>query len=293
MNYKHLHYFYTVAQEGTISKAARKLHLAPQTVSHQLGLLEESLGTRLLVREGSHWQVTESGAVALSYAKDIFGLGKALKETLRGVEENQTLYLNVGVTDVVAKHVAYRLIEPALQLPQQVVLRCEEGSLSELGQRLNDHSLDVVLAHKPLVNEFEQKAENYLVHECPISFMAAESLLLDDSFPDCLQDMPFLLPSDHQHMSVVLERWFLEQGVSPKIVGRFDDSALLKAFARTGVGACCVPRLIEREVSKEYGVRCFGRIDTITERYYAVKVPRKFEHPAVEAICGVAAALSL
>ena len=137
MNYKHLHYFYTVAQEGTISKAARKLHLAPQTVSHQLGLLEESLGTRLLIREGSHWQVTEAGAVALSYAKDIFGLGKALQDTLRGVEENKTLHLNVGITDVVAKHVAYRLIEPALQLPQQVVLQCEEGSLTELGQRQN------------------------------------------------------------------------------------------------------------------------------------------------------------
>lgn len=291
MNYKHLQYFQAVAETGSISKAARKLDLTPQTVSHQLGLLEEQLGTRLLERKGHQWNVTDSGAIALKYASEIFSLGQEMQDALRGAQSDAPMHLHVGITDAIPKHVAYRLIEPVLEKSIPMTFTCVEGNIRDLSQQLEAHSIDVILTDRPLTPDILARAESYFLYESQLSIMAHKKLVSELPFPESLNKLPFLLLSEHHHLAHALIEWFDQHHLSPRIMGRFDDSALMKTFAKNGVGACCIPTLIEGDVAEEFGLHCIGHITTVTEKYYAIKMQRKVEHPGVTAICSFSANL--
>lgn len=289
LNYKHLHYFLVVAEEGSIARASERLHVAPQTISAQIGLLEEAFQTRLLQRVGKHWVVTDSGAIAKQYAHDIFHKGKELTDVLRGAKNgDRPLEMVVGITDAIPKVLAHRLIEPALRIDQRITLQCYEGSFDDLVVKLGVHSLDVLIADRPISQQLHVKAYNHRLHQGGLSVMAAPSLQSDVPFPQCLNGMPFLLPSDHHWLGRALEEWFETKGLTPQINGRFDDTALLKTFARAGFGACCVPTLIEQDVATELSLSCIGRIAEVRENYFALTVKRKLEHPGVHAICEAA-----
>lgn len=287
LNYKHLHYFMTVAELGSIARAAEQLDLAPQTISAQLGLLEENIGKRLLERKGNRWRPTEAGALALKYAHDIFSTGKEMTDALRGIGIDKHIELNVGITDAIPKTVAYKLIMPALHLEQPVHLRCVEGSFTDLAEQLAKHSIDILIADRPMAHHLHIKADSHLLHEGALTFMARKDMLSNAPFPACLHDMPFLMPTEHHWLSRTLTDWFEDIQVRPRVTGRFDDSALLKAFAREGIGACCVPTLIAEDVQQEFGLVPFGHLDEPKERFYAITVKRRFAHPAVSAICDV------
>lgn len=274
-----------VAECGSISKAARTLHLAPQTVSHQLGLLEEQLGTRLLERQGHTWKLTEAGSTALTYAKEIFALGKEMQDALRGTRTDISLRLNVGITDAIPKHVAFRLLEPVLAMETNVSLSCVEGNLSDLADKLAEHTIDLILADRPLTPHVLPKVESFFLYESELSVMLHPTLMPDKPFPEALQGLPFLLLSDHHDLTHSLTSWFQQNHYEPDVVGHFDDSALMKTFARGGKGACCIPRLIEEDVAEEFGLHCIGHITAVTEKYFAIKMQRKVKHPAVEVIC--------
>ena len=132
MNYKHLHYFWVVAKAGSIARASEKLHITPQTISGQLSLLEENLHESLFSRVGRNLDLTETGRLVLSYADDIFSLGGELEEMLHNLPEDRPLMFKVGIADVVPKSIAYRLLAPALQLPEPVRIICREGSVDSL-----------------------------------------------------------------------------------------------------------------------------------------------------------------
>ncbi|GLS26391.1 LysR family transcriptional regulator [Marinibactrum halimedae] len=285
LNYKHLRYFMVVAEEGSIARAAERLHLAPQTISAQITQLEESLNTPLLRRVGKEWIVTDSGAIALKYAKDIFDTGKEMTEVLRGSDAGKPLDMMVGITDAIPKVVAYKMLEPVLKLGH-VRLHCREGDFDSLVAQLSVHSLDLVLADRPLSQQLHVKAQSYLLKESGVSIMMANHVAPQASFPECLQGMPFLLPSEHHWLSRSLEDWFDTKEVNPVIRGRFDDTALLKIFARAGVGACCMPTIIEQDIAREYGLTCLGRIEEVKEFFYGITVERRVPHAGVDSILG-------
>ncbi len=284
MNYKHLHYFQVVAEEGSVARAAERLHVAPQTISAQIAQLESSLDTRLIQRVGREWVVTDSGAIALSYAKDIFHKGKELKELLRGTDSRESIELVVGISDAIPKTVAYKLIEPALNITQPVTLRCIESSFDDLVGKLAVHSVDIVLADRPVSQELHVKVYNHLLHRSHLAVMSASEVKSAQPFPQNLHHLPFLMLSEQHRLSFVLDEWFEQQGIAPDIRGRFDDSALLKTFAKSGLGACCVPELIEQDVAREFGLTGIGYIHDVHEDYYGISVQRKNSHPAVQAM---------
>lgn len=278
-----------VAEEGSIARASERLHVAPQTISAQIALLEEAFQTRLLQRVGKRWVVTDSGAIAKQYAHDIFHKGKELTDVLRGAENgDRPLEMVVGITDAIPKVLAYRLIEPALRINQRITLQCYEGTFDDLVVKLGVHSLDVLIADRPISQQLHVKAYNHRLHQGGLSVLAAKSLVQNTQFPECLDNLPFLLPSDHHWLGRALEEWFESKGIAPQINGRFDDTALLKTFARAGFGACCVPTMIEQDVAEEFSLSCLGRIEDVKENYYALTVARKIEHPGVKAICEAA-----
>lgn len=288
LNFKHLYYFLVVTEEGSVTKAAERLHLTPQTVSAQINQLEQSFGRPLLVRNGRSWAVTESGAVVIEYAKDIFELGKELSDVMRGTPSHRPIELIVGITDAIPKTLAYKLIEPALNIDKEVNIKCYEGSYKDLIGRLAVHSIDVVLADRPLDNQTHVKGYSHLLKHSTLSVLCSPKLKVTGNFPNNIDGIPFLLPTEHHWLSRVLVEWFEEQGVAPLIKGQFDDSALMKTFAKAGLGACCIPTAIEQDLIKEYELTLLGHINSISEHYYALTIERKMTNPAIQAICNAA-----
>jgi len=286
INYKHLHYFWVVAKEGSIARASKSLHLTPQTISGQITLLEESIEVKLFERIGRSLVLTEAGQVVLSYADEIFHLGLELKEVLRGQLGGRPLQFNVGITEVVPKLIAYRLLEPALQLPEQIHISCREDNLNKLLADIAIHKLDMILTDSPIPPGMNVRAFNHLLGECGVSFFAAkhQAAIYHDNFPHSLDSAPILLPSNDTTLYSSLTKWFEQIQVAPITVGTFDDSALMKAFGQAGVGVFSAPTVIEQEIRQQYNVEIIGRTKDIRECFYAISAERKLKHPAVLAV---------
>jgi len=286
INYKHLHYFWVVAKEGGIARASERLHLTPQTISGQLSLLEENLGEALFNRVGRNLELTETGRLTLSYAEEIFALGGELEEVVRNLPHGRPLVFKVGVADVVPKSIAYRLLAPALQLPEPVRIVCRENNLEALLAELALHKIDLVIADSPIPHDINVRGFNHQLGECGISFFAAPQLAqtVSEDFPQSLRGAPILLPGEMTVAQSRLLKWFDKLHIHPRIVGEFDDSALMKAFGQAGVGIFIAPTPIAAEVEKQYGVVVIGQTDEVREQFYAISVERKITHPAVAAI---------
>lgn len=290
LNYHHLFYFWTVAREGGVLRAASALRLRPSTLSAQVRRLEDSLGHKLLARSGRRLVLTESGRLALGYAEEIFSLGREMQDAMRGRGAGRFFRFAAGVADVVPKLVAHRLLEPALRLPEPVRIVCREDRQDRLLADLALHELDVVITDAPSPPGIGVRVFSHLLGECGVSFFASpkRAASLRRGFPGSLDGAPFLAPTDDAAVRRALDAWFDDQGVRPSIVGEFEDSALLKAFGAAGAGVFTAPSVIEKAVERQFGVRAFGRSDALRERFYVVSAERRLRHPAVVAITDAA-----
>lgn len=291
LNFHHLRYFWAVARSGSLARASRELNITPQTVSSQLRELEASMNVKLFDRSGRRLALTDAGRRVLAYADEIFEIGQELVASV-GTRAKAPERLLIGVADVVPKLVAHRLIQPAMKLEQPVRAICREGATAQLLADLSVHELDVVLSDSPIPPGVRVRAFNHLLGECGVTLMAAAGLAqrYRRGFPRSLDGAPFLLPQQGTVLRQSLEHWFAQAGVRPMTVGEFDDSALLKVFGQSGAGLFAVPTVIEGEVRRQYGVRRVGLLDGIVERFYAISVHRKIQHPAVATICDTARA---
>ena len=290
LNYKQLHQFWSVANAGSLKGASERLHLTPQTLSGQIAALEQTMGVVLFRRAGRRLELTEMGRIALSYADEIFQVGGDLEEALRGQPTARLLPFRVGVADVLPKSLAYRLLAPAMALPEAVRITCREDKLERLLAELATYRLDLVLADRPLPPDANVKGYSHKLGECGICFLATAQLAArhPGSFPDCLDGAPLLVPTEGTAVRGRLMRWLGAHRIQPRIVGEFDDSALMKAFGGGGIGIFIAPATIAAEVQLHYGVEVLGRTDEIVERFYAISMQRRLTHPAVAAISDAA-----
>lgn len=294
MNFKHLHYFWTVAHSGSVARASERLSLTPQTVSAQIKLLEQSLDTALFRPAGRGLELTEAGRLALSYADEIFALGDELKAALASRRGAQALPFRVGITDVVPKALAYRLLAPARRLPQPVRLVCREGKLERLLAELALHKLDLVLADRPLPSRLNVRGHSHKLGESALAFFAAPELAVHcRQFPQCLNDAPLFLPGDDATVRSRIEHWLEQVRIAPRVVGEFDDGALMKAFGREGGGYFPAPAVLAAEIEAQYGVRLVGRVEAVREEFYAITREQNISHAAVHAVTAASSAALL
>lgn len=286
LNYQHLLYFWMVTREGGVTRASEKLRLAQPTVSSQVRALEEQLGEKLLRRAGRGVELTEAGRVVFRYADEIFALGRELLDAVHGRPAGRALKLVVGIADVVPKLVAYRLLKPALELAEPVRMTCVEGKPDRLLADLATYAVDLVIADAPVGAASRVRAFNHLLGECGVSFFASPELQrgLARRFPKSLAGAPMFLPAENTVLRTSLERWFDAQAVRPAIAAEFEDSALMKAFGHGGGAVFPGPSVIEKEICAQYDVRVVGRAPAVRERFYAISVERRIQHPAVVAI---------
>jgi LysR family transcriptional activator of nhaA len=282
-NYKHLYYFWVVAKEGGVSKAADKLNMAVQTVSAQVRELERSLGCELLKPAGRGLALTEAGLAAMLQADQIFQLGEDLPTRVRDAVSTPGVRLWVGVSDGLPKLVVHRLLQPVIN-EAQLRLQCLEGQFNDLLGNLALHKLDVVIADRAAPSNPNIKLYSHALGSSRIAWYGTPGLLAssDKAFPANLAELPVLLPTAHTVVRARLDHWFELQGIRPRVVGEFEDSALLKTFGASGMGVFPAAEAVEEELLAHYAVQHMGRSEGVSEHFFAIGTEKKVQHPLVQ-----------
>jgi LysR family transcriptional activator of nhaA len=274
-----------VAKEGSMSKAAERLNIATQTISAQVHELEKSLGYLLFKPAGRNIILTDSGLVALEIADQIFSIGERLPEALRDAAKSPKIKIIVGISDSLPKFVARQLLEPVLK-HKDVQLIAHEGEFDKLLADLVLHRIDIILADRPANNNKNINVFSEVLSKTSIAWYSPQQFLkiAKNNFPDCLSELPILLPTVHSTVRLLMDQWFTKLGLTPNIIGEFQDSALLKTFAASGMGVFPAGKLIEKDLKETYGIELIGNCDEIYEHFYAIRSEKKIQHPLVQAI---------
>lgn len=286
LNFRHLYYFWVVAKEGSVTRAAERLEVAVQTISAQLNLLEQAIGKSLLAPQGRRLVLTEAGRIALSYADQIFLLGEQLQDALAQSDVERTMRLTVGISDSLPKLISSRLLEAALALPQRVKLVCFEDKFESLLGDLSVHKLDVVLTDRPVPSGTTLRVFSHLLGESEITLFGLPALAekYAKDFPRGLTGAPLLLPTRNNAIRGRIDHWFETHDVRPEVVGEFDDNALLNTFGRSGLGLFPAPSALAKDVEEQFGGIVVGGLSGVREQFYAISNERKIKHPAIDAI---------
>ena len=292
LNFRHLYYFWVVAKEGGFARAAERLDMAIQTISAQVKALEQDLGLQLLKPAGRGVTVTEAGQAVFSRAEEIFRLGALIPEEATAAASGQRQRLAVGLSDGLSKLAAHALLEPVLATPS-LHLVCHEGEVEQLLGELAMHHLDLVLAGQPAPSNANLRLGSERLVESPIDWYGPEAMLppeRDDSFPAVLGELPLLMPTTHSTLRHRLDRWLEARGIVPRIVGEFEDSALLSLFAARGLGVFPVCRLGGSDIAMVRGLRRLGTSDGVLEEIHAIRSRRSMHHPLVQKVVAAARA---
>jgi LysR family transcriptional activator of nhaA len=292
VNHNHLYYFWRVAREGSVVKAAEAMLVSQPTVSIQVKALEASLGHVLFERSGRGLRLTDAGQTAFRYAEEMFSLSREMVRALEERQERRGGKLAVGIVDVIPKRVVRRLLQPALALEPRLRLICREDTGSRLLAELEEGRVDVVLSDAPIGTGVHVKGFNHLLIECGIAFLAKRELAKKHrlGFPRSLSGAPLLLPSEHTTVRQALNGWFDGLRIHPEVVGEFDDTALMVSMAQDGRGIFPIPRVVSEGAEEELGMEVVGKTEEARQRFYAISREEEPGHPAVAAICGRAGA---
>jgi LysR family transcriptional activator of nhaA len=295
LNYHHLRYFWVVAKEGGLRKAAEKLHVSQPTISAQIAALEGVVGEKLFRRGGRALALTETGQLVMTYAEEIFSIGQDLLNSVKQRPTSRPLRMRLGVADALPKLVTYQIIEPIFHLPQPVQVSCWETKVSDMLVELTAYRLDVVLADEPASSGVTAKVFNHFLGECGVTFCAEPRLAakLRRGFPKSLNGAPALLPMSNSGLRRSLEKWFHATGVRPRLVGEIEDPAFVNVLALHGLGFMSVPTLVAKEIVTRFGFRAIGQTDECKQQFYAITPERKLTHPAVLAITRESGAVRL
>ena len=288
LNYHHLYYFYLVAREGSIAKAAKLLHVTPQTVSGQLSTFESQLGYSLFDRINKRLYLNAKGKVTYQYASEIFHKGNQLAEILNNSDEVNTKEFVIGITNGIPKVLFYDFVHGTMRKFANVRFVIREDSFDGLLKELAINAVDFIVADRGIAPGTQVNANSYFLGESSLSFFAKQPLSANQRFPDCLNHMPLLMQGNTSGIRHALSSWLATEQLYPKIVAEFDDSALLKLFGSENFGVFCAPSAIAEHVEKQYDVHCIGKSEALSERYYAITGKSRAEYTLSEDIIGSA-----
>lgn len=285
LNYNHLYYFWMTYKKGSVTLAGEALFLTPQTITGQIRQLEDRLGGRLFKRKGRSIEPTELGQLVFRYADRMFSISYEMLETVTYQKENETSF-NVGIADVLSKQIVSKILMSVLPNDGSVHLRCRESTHELLLEQLREHKLDMILSDCPVDSTQHPDLFSKKLGECGVSFFC-HAPLPEQPFPQCLMERPLLIPAKRSMVGRQLNRWFEEQGISPKVLGEFDDAALMKAFGSFNQGIFIAPTLYEKEFLESQSIRLISQTTSLIEEYYAIFAVRMIQHPAVKQICEI------
>jgi LysR family transcriptional activator of nhaA len=269
LNYVHLVYLVAVAREGSVSAAAAALHVSPQTISGQLKTFGERLGGPLTRRVGRGIELTELGReVATKGAR----LLEQSEELLAGpvAEHAAKPVLTVGVSTILPALLARKWLKPLVESGRVERLVAVEGRERELWEQLAVRRLDVVISSglPPAASGFH----TIELDRSPVALFGppAYAKKYRGQLKKALREAPMLVPSEQSTARRILDTWLGLQGITPRIVGEFDDSSLRESMAGAGLGVCFAPVLLAGELNRTYGLKTIGTVRGPEARYFAV-----------------------
>ncbi|THV23007.1 LysR family transcriptional regulator [Peteryoungia ipomoeae] len=288
LNYNHLRYFREVAREGNLTRAAERLAVSQSALSTQIRTLEERLGHPLFERIGRHLVLTEAGRIALEHADAIFAVGDDLLATLKAGTGTRRL-LKVGALATLSRNFQIEFLRPCLGRPDiEIVLT--SGSLSELQGALKQLDLDVVLCNQPPQGAESEGLIAQRLAEQPISLVAAPLLHCTASTPkEALTRHPVILPTGDTGLRAEFDALCQRLGVTPSIVAEVDDMAMLRLMAREAIGLAPLPAIVVRDELQAGTLSEVVALPQISERFYALTMPRQFPNPVVSELIAAAA----
>jgi LysR family transcriptional activator of nhaA len=285
LNYHQLHYFWVIAQEMSVTKAAKRLRLSQSNLSGQLRTLESSLGQPLFERENRRLRLTEAGRLALDYANGIFASGQELVSALRGrPEARRTPVIRVGALNALSKNLQYEFVRPLLA-EGGVNLEMVVGDLATLVRELRDHRLDVVISNVPLRFEQTPELRNHRLGALPVVLVgAARYAPLAQNFPASLAGVPLFLPTRAGRFRSDFDAWTERERLKLEVRAEIEDMALLRLFALSGEGVAVVPEIVVRRDLDDGKLRVIKRLRGLSESFFAVTATRRFPNPHVERV---------
>lgn len=286
LNYHHLRYFWTVAREGSLRRAAEKLRISQPSICTQIKSLESALGEKLFRPRGRSSVLTEFGQLIYGYADEIFTLGGEVLRAARQAPTARSLRLHAGIVDSFPKLMSFEILRPIFEHDPPIQLTCQEGKIGDLLAQLLTHRLDVVLADEPASPGGSGKVFNHLLSRSDVTFCAAPRLAkrLKGRFPRNLHGAPALLPTQNCNLRRDLEKWFEKVSIAPHVAAEFEDAALGKIVCMEGCGFVPVPTAVASEAIQRYGFVSLGRTRAIQTHFYAITAERRLTHPAILAL---------
>ncbi len=289
INLHHLRYFWVIARERSLTRAAARLHVSASAMSIQLKQLEERLGHQLFERRNRQLLLTEAGRLALEYAETIFRAGDELLAVMKGGGNVHRDVLRVGAVATMSRNFQARLLAPMLQQTDvELVLR--SGSLRELLAQLDAHALDLLLSNVPVPRDSESNRHSHLLAEIPVSLVGKPGRKRGKfRFPEDLAHTPVLLPSVASNMRVAFDLLLDQAGIRPIILAEVDDMAMLRLLARESAGVTLVPPVVVRDELRKRELVEYCPVPAIQERFYAITKGRRFPNPRVRELLARAA----
>lgn len=286
LNYHHLRHFRAVAQDGSFSRAARRLNVSPSVLSIQVAALEAALGHALLERGPRAVTLTEAGRIALAHAEAIFRTGDELQSTLAGQGPSRQV-LRVGAQATLSRNFQLGLLRPLLARDDvELVLR--SGSLAELLAQLHAHTLDLVLSTVEVPRDAASPFQCRLLASFPASLVGRPAprgkRLRRFRFPDDLATTPVLLPSHASAIRQAFDQAMAQAGIVPKILAEVDDMAMLRLLARESPGVALVPPVVVQDELTSGTLVERAVLPGITERFHAITTARRFPNALLSAI---------
>ncbi len=288
LNFHHLHYFWAVAKEGNLTRAAEALHVSQSALSTQIRVLEDQLGHPLFIRSGRSLRLTEAGQLVLDYADTIFALGSELQDTLQNTQEaNQTL--RIGSVATLSRNFQENLLRPFLGR-EDLVLTLESGSVDELLERLALHKLDVVLTNQAVSADSQRTWQCRLLHRQPVCLIGPPR---QDSRPfdlhRDLQQARLIVPGRSSDVRSQFDVYCSGQGLTPRICAEVDDMALLRLLARDSGDLALLPAVVVQDELSSGALQLYAEVPEIAERFYAVTLQRQFRLSILKELLGRAA----
>jgi len=285
LNYHHLRYFRAIAREGSLTGAARALHISQSSLSIQLRQLEESFGQPLFSRENKSMVLTEAGRIALEYAETIFRTGDELLDVLTHQAGDRRMILRVGAVSTLSRNFQTGLLRPLFGR-EDVELVLRSGNLRDLLAMLQTHQLDVVLSNLPAKRDAETAWHSHLLDEQPVSLVGKKrrGRRREFRFPEDLRDQPLLVPSHDSNLRAAFELMMEGLDVRPVLAAEVDDMAMLRLLASEGAGLALVPPVVVKQELESGLLEERHRIPEIRETFYAITLSRRFPNPLLREV---------
>ncbi len=268
INFNHLHYFLTIAEEGTIVKASKKLHMTQPALSHQLRLLEEDLGKKLFDRIGRRLVINKNGEHIKIYASKIFRHSEEMLESIKSSSDAIIKIIKIGVVPWISDEQVYDFLK-SIFYNQHISLHTYTKERDSLIKDVQNDRLDMVLCDGPYIGR-SRKLQAHLIKSEKIICVSSSKDGFKGAFPGCLQNKKVIGFSESCQLGDDLDKFFKLNDITVKVNGEFSNISLIKFVTEKSNTISFLPESIVREGLKKKTLYKLGVIDTFKHSLWAI-----------------------